>query len=442
MTRFRLLAVLAAATAATLASSAADAQGPPSPYDVTTYSVVWTVPGMKNVRAVRGTRYAGEGSSALTLDVTYPSGGDASTRWPAVVFVNGVGGKLNEWEIYKSWARLMAAHGIAGITAESDPGKPSDSVRALFAYLAKEGAALHLDSSRLAAWACSGNVTAALPFLMDGAPPGVRAAAILYGTGEAATLRKDLPVFWVLAGRDGRSLIEGQRTLWAHAIREGAPWTMISAPDLPHAFDAVEDTAHSRQVTREVVEFLVAALAPSPPVSAPPPLPRRATAYMYANEPDKAAAVYREILASNPKDHEAQRLLGTALARQGRAGEAVEELRKAIALGDDGPAVRRNLGEALLSAGNPAEAAEQLEKSVQLGMKAPPAIYNLACAYALSGRRDDAFARLSEVASTGWLTRAQLERDDDLASLKSDPRFAELIAKLSGQSARRKEPTE
>ena len=431
MARFRLFAA-AAAFAASLVSLASPvaAQSPPSPYDVTTYPVVWTVPGAKDVRVARGTRYAGEGAGILTLDVTYPSGGDASTRWPAVIFVNGVGGKLNEWEIYKSWARLVAAHGIAGVTAESDPGKPAESVRALFAHLAKEGAGLRLDSSRLAVWACSANVRAALPLLMDGAPAGVRAAAILYGTGEAATLRKDLPVYWVLAGRDGPGLIEGQRALWARAVKDGAPWTMVNAPDLPHAFDGVEDTAHSRQVVRELVEFLVASLAPAGPPAPPAPLPRRATAHMYGNEPEKAAAVYREILAANPKDVEAYRLLGLALTRQGKPGEAVDALRKAVELGDDGPAIHRNLGDALLRSGRPAEAAEHLEKSVKLGMKAPPAIYNLACAYALSGRKDDAFARLNEVAAMGWLTREQVERDGDLASLKPDPRFGALLSKL------------
>src|SRR6185369_13324286 len=136
----------------------------------------------------------------------------------------------------------------------------------------------------------------------------------------AAALRRDLPVFWVLAGRDGPSLVEGQSALWARAIRESVPWTMINAPDLPHAFDGVEDTPHSRQIVREIVEFFLARLAPDSP-AAPASLPRRATAHMYGNEPDKAAAVYREILAANPKDREAQRLLGMALLRQDKPGE-------------------------------------------------------------------------------------------------------------------------
>jgi tetratricopeptide (TPR) repeat protein len=437
MTASRLFAALAAAAASAASAAALVAAQSPSPYDVTTYSVVWTVPEAKHTRVVRNVRYAGEGPGALVMDLTYPSGGDASTRWPAVVFVNGVGGKLNEWEIYKSWARLVAAHGLVGITAESDPVKPAESIRTLFAYLGKESAALRIDSSRLAVWACSGNVSAALPFLMDAEPAGIRAAVILYGTGNAATLRKELPVFWVLAGRDSPSLIEGQRMLWTRAVREGAPWTMINAPDLPHAFDAIEDTSHSRQIVRDIVEFLVAGLAPAGPPPPPAPLPRRATAYMYANEPDKAAALYGEILAADPNDREAQRFLGLALMRQGKTSEAVEVLRRAVELGNDGPAIRRALGEALLHAGKPAEAAEHLKKAVDLGANAPPLIYNLACAYALSGRKDDAFARLTDVAGTGWLTRGQIEGDADLASLRSDPRFGALLAKLPAASAPR-----
>jgi dienelactone hydrolase len=239
-----------------------------SPYDVTTYPVVWTLPEARNAKVVRGVKYAGESAGSLVMDLTYPPGGDASARWPAVVFVNGIGGKLNEWEIYRSWARLVAAHGLVGITAESDPAKPAESVRALFAHLGRESAALRLDASHLAVWACSANVRAALPFLMDGAPAGVRAAVILYGTGDAATLRKDLPVYWVLAGRDSPSLIDGQRALWARAVKEGAPWTMVSAPDLPHAFDGVEDTAHSRQRSSATWSSPTAALAPALPAAA------------------------------------------------------------------------------------------------------------------------------------------------------------------------------
>lgn len=75
-----------------LAVLPATAQPPTGPHDITTYPVVVFVPGMDETWIVRGIRYSGEGDKALTLDVTYPKG--AARRWPTVVFVNGVGGRL------------------------------------------------------------------------------------------------------------------------------------------------------------------------------------------------------------------------------------------------------------------------------------------------------------------------------------------------------------
>jgi dienelactone hydrolase len=295
-----------------LAVFPASAQPPTSPHDVTAYPVVVSVPGMDETRIVRGIRYAGEGDRALTLDVTYPKGA-ARARWPVVVFVNGVGGRLNDWEIYRSWARLVAAHGLAAVTFEADRAKPAESVHALFVYLAAHAGELSLDGSRVAAWSCSGNVRAALPAVMDEAT-GVKAAVFLYGTGEAPALRKNLPVFWVLAGRDDRGLIEGQRALWARAVKENLPWTMVSAPGLPHAFDALVEEEPSRRLVRDIVEFLVSRLAPDIPAPEPSPA-RRALAFTFAHEYDRAAKAYSDIVAKDPSDGEAKRRLGEILSR-------------------------------------------------------------------------------------------------------------------------------
>ncbi len=98
--------------------------------------------------------------------------------------MNGVGGKLNEWEIYRSWARLVAAHGLAGILFEAKGAGSAAGVPAFFAHLSKNADALGLDATRLAAWSCSGNVGAGLPAVMAGEPIAFRAAVFYYGTGE------------------------------------------------------------------------------------------------------------------------------------------------------------------------------------------------------------------------------------------------------------------
>ena len=80
-------------------------------------------------------------------------------------------------------------------------------------------------------------------------------------------------------------------------------------------------------------------------------------------------------------------------------------------------------------------AAQAYERAFALGI--PPgrstqgvANYNLAIAYAHLGRHDEAFARLAGAVEQGITARAQYADDDDLAPLRGDARFAEMLARL------------
>jgi tetratricopeptide (TPR) repeat protein len=64
----------------------------------------------------------------------------------------------------------------------------------------------------------------------------------------------------------------------------------------------------------------------------------------------------------------------------------------------------------------------------------PTIYYNRVCSLALLGRLDDAFAGLQDALAEGarvgrQLSRQLLETDRDIAALRADPRFAELVAK-------------
>lgn len=54
--------------------------------------------------------------------------------------------------------------------------------------------------------------------------------------------------------------------------------------------------------------------------------------------------------------------------------------------------------------------------------------YNLACSYALTGRRDEAIAALRKAVKLGYRDFQWMKKDPDLKSLRSDPRFLELVA--------------
>ena len=59
------------------------------------------------------------------------------------------------------------------------------------------------------------------------------------------------------------------------------------------------------------------------------------------------------------------------------------------------------------------------------------ATYNLGCAYALLGRTDDAFKALEDAIEFGFLESHYFKEDTDLDSLREDPRFEQLMTKLS-----------
>lgn len=61
--------------------------------------------------------------------------------------------------------------------------------------------------------------------------------------------------------------------------------------------------------------------------------------------------------------------------------------------------------------------------------KRPSPYYNCACVRALEGKKGEALAYLEESLDRGFKALAQLERDEDLASLRADPRYKALVAR-------------
>ena len=86
----------------------------------------------------------------------------------------------------------------------------------------------------------------------------------------------------------------------------------------------------------------------------------------------------------------------------------------------------RTLGLASIRAKNLPRAIEAYTKSLTLEPESPVAFYNLGVAYALSHEADTAFTWLGRAKTTRKLDMTQIDSDNDLTSLRSDPRFAAL----------------
>ena len=448
--------------------------------DVRKYGVVWRVPAMEKVEVRRELDF-GDGEQRFDLYLP-PAGSPARTKpLPILVFVNTTGARFQDWEIYRDWGRLAAAHGMAGVVYQSDPADGMRSLDRIAVHLRTRASDLGLDATRLAIWACSANVSLALPWLQGHhaePPPAVAAAVLYYGSTPVPRLRTDLPVYFVLAGRDSPGLKEGVKTLFAQAVAESAPWTMIEAPGLTHAFDALDEGVESQRAVKRTVDWLVDQLV-APPAAGPPPTPaREALTHTFGQEWPEAERALRARLTNRLLAEEERTAthaaLGMVLMRGGQNAAAAVEIRRGLegAPADEEGGLRVNLGQALIETGEEAAGLAEIARGVAAGANAgfayvrlglpamtrgdypaairlwqaglaaePPlgsatrrtVLYNLACAHARSGQPDAALARLEQAIDLGFANRASIAADPDFASIAEDPRFKALLEKVPAE---------
>jgi Tfp pilus assembly protein PilF/dienelactone hydrolase len=463
-----------AAGACILLASGASAQPSRSQLDVTRFGVVLDHPDVPRVTVHENVTYLTTPAGKQDVDIYLPPGLKAGEKRPAVIFLNAIGdnpgasSKVKRWEIYRSWPRLVAAHGLVGISMDADPDRVQESLRGVFRFLEQQGAGHGVDAEHLGVYAASANVTGTSVYLFgDSAWRGIRAAALYYGQPPSQALRPDLPVLFILAEGDapgGGARLAG---LWQKVLDAKAPWRLLYGSRLPHAFDAAEDSDESRRVMMESIAFWKTWLEPVPARSAPPSQARDIVAALYWNKPAMAADKLQSWVASNPDDVEGWLQLGrmragsrqfaaadtayqTALrkgageadvaARLGqlrmneqRWDEAVTYLGKAISLGNNGPFTWSQLGLAEISRGKYTEGIAAYERALSAGL--PPfaqvnAWYNMACAHARLGQSDKAFEFLGKAIDGGFTNKRLMQEDDDLASIRSDARFASLLGRI------------
>lgn len=473
MTRFSLPLVTLLVALPAVAGSLAATSPPLSIHDPTGYALVWSEPGVERTIAREDLVFGRPAGRDLRLDLVAPAGLAPGELRPAVVFLSGLGDAgekrpLRRWEIYRSWMRTLAARGYVAVMGESDREDVAGSLTALFEHLSAHGRELGIDTTRLGVYACSANVTAALPFLMsDAAAAPVRAAVIFYGAGEIATFRRDLPVLLAIAGRDTAALLERERQLAADAAAAGAPWTVVHAPELPHAFDLVDPSPESRAVIGQALAFWDGHLgrtAEPAPLDPERSAARQALADLYGQR-FEAAHEYLNQIADGEARRDGQLWRNLAWARQamGSSVGAMLALEQAVEAEPDDLDQRRGfaklagrlsgwtqvddalspvetsaeldavdlglLGLARLHLGRPEAAVAPLERAVAAGGEAG-SHYNLACALARTDRVDEAFRALAGALAAGFTDAAALASDPDLANLRGDPRFAPLAARL------------
>lgn len=125
---------------------------------------------------------------------------------------------------------------------------------------------------------------------------------------------------------------------------------------------------------------------------APPGLPQ-AMARLQAQDPAGALTIAEQVVAREPQNARAWRVVGIAATRT------------------------RDLDRAMAA----------FQKSLEIEPANPAALYNIGVVYAFKGDRDRAFEWLGKAKGTRKIDMTQIQQDADLASLRDDPRFAALL---------------
>ena len=217
------------------------------------------------------------------MDIYYPE--QPAQRQPAVILVTGfpdpgyhamTGMLQKEVGWYVSWARLLAASGIAAITYRNQD--PENDVATLIGFLQESSDELGIDTNRLGAMAMSGNGPNLLGTLMS--HPAIRCAVFWYGymmdvgaathvadaarnyrftcPGEgSAGFPDSVPLMIARAGKDDNpGLNDSIDNFCAEALARNAPVSLVNYPQGEHCFDILDDSAEAKSIIRLALTFL------------------------------------------------------------------------------------------------------------------------------------------------------------------------------------------
>lgn len=338
--------------------------------------IVWQVPEMN---LIQHKDYAIEQQQdTLAFTCYYPINYQQSKYWPTVVFANGGIEDLPQWRVYQDWAKLMASQGFIAILHQSTRENRFERLGQLLDYCHKNGVKIGVDGQKIGIWACSGNVTAAFPQIMDEQRSYLKAAALYYGMPNSIQhIRQNLPLQIVRAGLDSYSLNRKIDEFLQRALKVDLPLDFINYLEGYHGFDILNDTPRSRQIMQQTVAFFQLHLSEEPKLREEILTGTNFYEMVLHRDWDRAAERMKAILAEDRAagrpfqgyyrvaDENNLNWIGYHLMREGLSKEAVFVMQLNQTLFPESPNTYDSLADAYEANEQPEKAIEWAKKTLQ-----------------------------------------------------------------------------
>ncbi len=151
----------------------------------------------------------------------------------------------------------------------------------------------------------------------------------------------------------------------------------------------------------------------------------------------EAAHWFEQARRVNPDDYQAPSLLGMVYSGMGQKAQAevayrhcVQVAEKHLELYPDDPRALYLGAGALCQLGDRARSLDWVRRALALEPEDSGVLYNVACVYALQGQAEEALDCLEKAVEHGLGQKDWMEKDSDLISIRSHPRFRALLEKL------------
>jgi len=159
----------------------------------------------------------------------------------------------------------------------------------------------------------------------------------------------------------------------------------------------------------------------------------RGVIYQSQGRFEEAISEYQEAIALEPQYGWAWSNLGNAWLSWEKVEQAIECFHKAIEIDPRDPTFHNNLGYAYSRQGKSDSARTEYETAVSLYPDYAAALFNLACLHSLQGNLDLALPFLERAMEKGFTNFEFIQKEPDLARLRGDPRYQELLARQSNK---------
>lgn len=226
-------------------------------------TVMYQIPGMEKVNAVKDIVYKVDKGAEQKLDVYYPLEDDAVNKPYPVILIHGLTSDrgFKDREYFESWGKLVAAYGYAAVTFNWRSGKAPEDISDLLIYVREHADELGIDSKGVSVIVFSAGVEDGVREILSADTGLIDSIVTYYGKLPLSVLENKEgnelpPMFIAKAGLENYFSPDCNDEFLSKAVEAGCNITEEVHPEGVHGFDVYTEGDKTCEIIKESLSFI------------------------------------------------------------------------------------------------------------------------------------------------------------------------------------------